>query len=750
MASSIQLLRSNNAKERPFPGNLLDGQPAINTSPQEPGLFFKANDGTIIKIGPAAITSDGNPPNAGAVGQSGNTIGELWLDKSLSVPVLKVYDGVQWVDAGSGSGGGGSPSIVTLQRWAKTAVGGETSLSGPDNTAQILSYTPELEEVFLNGVLLTRDVDYFASSGASITSLSPLTAGDEVTVLGWTPFNVLESIDSSKVNFVQTGAGAVQRTVDSKLKDVVSVKDFGAKGDGVTDDTAAIQAAINANSGKSVFFPPGKYTVSGTLGSSALTCPALGISLLGASQNNAILSTEDSIAFFSAVDVDNVEIAGLQFTNNATSRTAWQRGILLRGVRNASVHDCTFHKIGDGCINAGMKGQGGSEKVPDGTRMSERVQICNNQILDCRGTVMILTKFIGAKELIIAHNVIKDSGSVGISLESETGVPGQEMKTAAIVGNIVDGCSYTYTGGISNVSWGISISEYSEQITVTANTVSNIIGNTISAGISVDTSPSQSDLVVDQIAVSSNVISGVLADTGRGHGIICFVGDSNAKNITIFGNSIKACFNGITLETAAGAKTLGTIKNICINGNVIASCLDIGLFHTNIGASGELPVENATISANVLVDNANHGASLRLTRSSIVGNIFRGNGGTGLIMQAGASLNNVSNNFVSSSGRNGITINGDLTTLIGNTCLNNGTDGTTSFGIEIVSGSNCIVALNNCSDTQGSPTQDFGIRAPNGTTVRNNEYIGNASGGNWNGISNHNTGTYDAGLNRTA
>ena len=63
------------------------------------------------------------------------------------------------------------------------------------------------------------------------------------------------------VSIPYTYPGGVERTVDNRLTDYVSVKDFDAKGDGTTDDTLAIQAAVDAIKGttKTLFFPDGSY-----------------------------------------------------------------------------------------------------------------------------------------------------------------------------------------------------------------------------------------------------------------------------------------------------------------------------------------------------------------------------------------------------------------------------------------------------------------------------------------------------------
>ena len=78
------------------------------------------------------------------------------------------------------------------------------------------------------------------------------------------------------VNFLQAGTGAVTRTAQDKMRETVSVTDFGAVGDGITNDRAAIQAAFAAS--KSVYFPSGSYY----LGTFSTAANIIDLSALGA------------------------------------------------------------------------------------------------------------------------------------------------------------------------------------------------------------------------------------------------------------------------------------------------------------------------------------------------------------------------------------------------------------------------------------------------------------------------------------
>lgn len=71
-------------------------------------------------------------------------------------------------------------------------------------------------------------------------------------------------IQSSKLAFLQAGAGAVSRTVQSKLRQWVDVIDFGADPTGVTDASSAVASAIASlpSGGGDVWFPPGTYLLS--------------------------------------------------------------------------------------------------------------------------------------------------------------------------------------------------------------------------------------------------------------------------------------------------------------------------------------------------------------------------------------------------------------------------------------------------------------------------------------------------------
>lgn len=135
------------------------------------------------------------------------------------------------------------------------------------------------------------------------------------------------------------------RTIAQKFAETISVKDFGATGDGVTNDATAIQAAIDyaATTSGFVTFPAGTYLIN-----TALSLVGKYVSIIGAGQTktiikaNATLTSVFEIGESSDVVVSPFVIQDLKIDGNNTSTN----GINVRYrhqsvVRNVYIVNCT-------------------------------------------------------------------------------------------------------------------------------------------------------------------------------------------------------------------------------------------------------------------------------------------------------------------------------------------------------------------------------------------------------------------------
>lgn len=176
-------------------------------------------------------------------------------------------------------------------------------------------------------------------------------------VLIWTVDNIVDanpltslsgSNGSSLVGFIQSGTGASATTVQARLRQTLSVKDFGATGDGVTDDTTAIQNALNAGIGRSVYFPAGTYRISTTLLvktnttlvgdgiNKSIIKLAAGFAAGTTAIRNEIISGTPNV-YYDA----NLEFYGLTFDgNNNATRTG--ELVAVAKVENVTFSNCSF------------------------------------------------------------------------------------------------------------------------------------------------------------------------------------------------------------------------------------------------------------------------------------------------------------------------------------------------------------------------------------------------------------------------
>lgn len=167
---------------------------------------------------------------------------------------IQQYEGYKngaWSIFGNGAGG-------TLFSDTVTATQGQTVINTPTGFVQ----GGDNLSVYVNGSRQIYNVNYTETSTTQITFTNGLNVGDLVNYTIGASTSL--SVNASSVLYNEGSTNAVNRNVEQKLQETVSVKDFGAVGDGVVDDTDAINNAI-ASGSKQIYFPSGTYKVTSAL-----------------------------------------------------------------------------------------------------------------------------------------------------------------------------------------------------------------------------------------------------------------------------------------------------------------------------------------------------------------------------------------------------------------------------------------------------------------------------------------------------
>lgn len=164
--------------------------------------------------------------------------------------------------------------------------------------------------VFINGIYQNQDTFSISGSNITFTEAPPLDSTLEIKV----PINVTSIVNTSSSDLVydQGDTNSIVRSIESKLREVISVKDFGAVGDGVTNDTADISAAVTASANETLDFESGEYAItSGTL--------AAGGSIVGDGANTTTIRRTGTGNLINAANRSGDRISGLTLDLDRTA-----------------------------------------------------------------------------------------------------------------------------------------------------------------------------------------------------------------------------------------------------------------------------------------------------------------------------------------------------------------------------------------------------------------------------------------------
>lgn len=411
------------------------------------------------------------------------------------------------------AGSPGSPASITRQQFSGTgAQVAYTLASDPGALGNSC-------EVFVGGIYQQRDTYTIAGTTLTFTA-APVAGTDNIEVVNFLT-TAIGTTDSSLVTYVPAGAGATQRTVQAKLRDVVSVKDFGAVGDGVANDTAAIQAALSSGA-TSVHITAGTYLVTGLTIAASCTIYGSGILKKGTASATPLLNITAS-----NVTVDGVEFRGASYNATPTTRVVGDTAINCEATSsvspyaNLAIRNVIINGFADFGVNV---------------RFGQDIDVSNIAVAYC-GYAGIL--FLSVLRGNIEHNNIREinssAGAVnwyGISLTrdpSQTSVASIPCTQCIIANNIVTNITQ-WTGIDTHAAY---------RCIITGN---NVSGCTRGIYAQYDSTSATYQMAAQQVEISNNTVVGPQTASASVIGIAS-LGLAALPNdgIFIIGNTIVGC-----------------------------------------------------------------------------------------------------------------------------------------------------------------------------------------------------------------
>lgn len=397
----------------------------------------------------------------------------------------------------------------------------------------------------------------YANAENTAAVLETVEVGDVLISLKDTPDAWALAHQASISPYIPAALSQEQR-IDSLLAggggNEVSVKKFGAKGDGITDDTAKLQAAWNAAAadGFVLAFPPGVFISGQVILASGVTARGCGSRSVIKLRNGA------NANLWAAFASSGISISNLKFDGNKANNSAGSALIFTNGCSGITADSCEI--VSSNCAIL-VEGAGGIDVVITSNKLSNNnAAISLSQAAFCR----------------VANNCLASNGANPAN-SYQINLAGCSHST--VTGNTV------YGVGDSSGDAGIRISNASAYIAATGNTIANcsrglMVVNS-AAGSPVDISLngnivrdsqyegcliSQNDAApITRIGIKDNHISGS-GLAGAGYDMIRVAGP--ASQVSIIGN-VGASSTGWGVRTSANS--FGSPNNIVVVGNMVAA-----------------------------------------------------------------------------------------------------------------------------------------------------------------------------------